>query len=222
MGFLQLFYKSPFGGLQEHIKLSRECVDQLPLLIKSIMDGDYKRMEELADRIQKLEGKADAVKNEIRNNLPSNIFLPVARPDLIQLLHDLDSIPDIVEDIAMLFTLRRMEIPEDMKKPIAEFVSVVTKVFQMASNVLMSFEDLKSAAFSGKEMMEIHERIAAINLAEHEADIVQFELVKKLLDYEDDLKPIAIFWWLKIFNKLGDLANKSENIGDRLRTMIAA
>ena len=35
------------------------------------------------------------------------------------------------------------------------------------------------------------------------------------------LKPVDVFMWMKIFDKIGDLANNAERMGNRLRLMLS-
>jgi uncharacterized protein Yka (UPF0111/DUF47 family) len=56
---------------------------------------------------------------------------------------------------------------------------------------------------------------------EWEADKKQLILAKKMLAMEDILKPLDIFMWIKIFEKIGDLANNAERMGNRLRLMLS-
>ena len=38
---------------------------------------------------------------------------------------------------------------------------------------------------------------------------------------EKELSPVAVFMWMKLLNKLGDIANHAENVGDQYRLFIA-
>ena len=49
---------------------------------------------------------------------------------------------------------------------------------------------------------------------------IQKQLDAVLTDMEDDLKPVDLFWWSKIFREVGDIANYSEKTVDRLRLML--
>ncbi|MDH5491525.1 MAG: DUF47 family protein, partial [Myxococcales bacterium] len=56
---------------------------------------------------------------------------------------------------------------------------------------------------------------------EHEADKLQDQCAKLLFRAEDEMPPTAIFMWTKVLNKIGDMANHAENVGDQFRLFIA-
>jgi len=51
------------------------CVRQLVPLFEALAAKDYPRVEAIAAEISKLEHDADLTKNDIRNHLPSGLFL---------------------------------------------------------------------------------------------------------------------------------------------------
>ena len=60
---------------------------------------------------------------------------------------------------------------------------------------------------------------ATVNAA---VEIVQDDLARKLFSIEDEIKPGSLLIWNKIFNKIGDMANHAEKMGNRLRLFFAA
>ena len=77
-----LFGKSPFEPIQEHIKKAEACAIALQPFINAVIDKDWQGAETAQQQIVKLEHEADLIKKQIRLNLPSNLFLPVPRRGL--------------------------------------------------------------------------------------------------------------------------------------------
>ena len=75
---LSMFAKSPFKPLVSHIDQVNECVNKIKPLFDAYSSKDYKKVEEIAKDISKVEYKADKIKTDIRQHLPQSIFLPVA------------------------------------------------------------------------------------------------------------------------------------------------
>ena len=50
----------------------------------------------------------------------------------------------------------------------------------------------------------------------------QIARAKTLFRSEGELSPVAIFMWTKLLNKIGDIANHAENVGDQFRLFVAA
>ena len=112
-GVLQFFVKSPITALKEHMTKSAECVELVRPMFEALTDGDEEKLAAISKDISKIEHRADEIKNEIRDSLPRNIFLPVDRVDLLRVLSSQDSIPDTVENITFLLAVRRTYVSPD-------------------------------------------------------------------------------------------------------------
>lgn len=217
---VQLFAKSPFGALQEHMTKSAECVNLVRSMFEALLDGNEDKLATIAKDISKFEHRADQIKNEIRDSLPRSIFLPVDRADLLSVLSQQDSIPDTVEDIAFLLTVRRTYVPPSWRDPLLQYVDRCVETFRATHEVFKSLESLLQAGLGGPEAEEVLSKIDAIGQLEWEADKAQFEMLRIMFEMEDDLKPVDVYWWSKIFRELGDVANYSEKTVDRVRLML--
>ena len=70
-----------------------------------------------------LEQKADQKKNDIRNHLPRSLFLPIDRSKLLDILTLQDCLADRAEDIAVMTTLKRIEMIEPIKANFNDFLA---------------------------------------------------------------------------------------------------
>ena len=216
----KLFGRSPFEPLYQHMLKVKECVDLIGPLINSLLAGDHKKVEEIAEKIFKAEHEADMVKKEIRNNLPKGIFLPVERGDILSFLKEQDKIADSSEDLAVLVTLRKMIVPEELKEELKELTDKVLLTCETAMNVSSEIKILAETSFGGVEAEKVMDMIEQVKTDEHEADKAQMKLAKKLFSIEKKIDPVSIMMWMQIFRELGTLANHAENVGDRLRMML--
>jgi uncharacterized protein len=220
--FMGLFAKSPFPNLREMAEAVQECSDQVPVLIDAFFEGDYDRVLAISEQISHLEHEADVIKTRIRDAMPKSLFLPVDRRDLLDVLASLDAVADCAEDVGILFTLRRMERVEELEKPLRKLVRRVDKTVTKAMEIVSGLEILANVSFTGPEADRVLKMIDELNRLEHKADIVQDDLAKQLFAMEDDLKPGALLMWNKIFNKIGDMANSAERMGNRLRLFLSS
>ena len=55
---------------------------------------------------------------------------------------------------------------------------------------------------------------------EHEADMLQRQLLRRLFELENEMSYGTFILWLQVFEALGNLANLSENLGHRVRTLL--
>ncbi|MFB6262484.1 MAG: TIGR00153 family protein [Bradymonadaceae bacterium] len=216
-----LFAESPFVPLQELAEKVQECAEHVPELFDALFDGDYTKVRATAEEISHLEHEADVAKDKIRDRLPKTIFLPVDRRDLLEIISLLDAVADYSEDVGQLLTLRELEAHEEMEAPVRKLLRRVVKVVDQSSEVVGELDVLVEVGFSGPEAERVRDMIDELNRLEHEADKVQDELARTLFSLEDELRPGSLFLWNKIINKVGDIANRSEKVGNRLRLFMA-
>lgn len=216
-----LFKKSPFGPVQEHMKKSAEAAMLVAELLEHLISGDQEQVRLLAKRISQAECEADEIKNSVRDHLPRSLFMPVARGDVIRMLSTQDAVADCAEDVGVLLTLRVMPVPSWLEQPLRDFGTGVLKCVSQADLIMAELDVLVEASFGGPEAERVLSMVDELNRMEHEADKLQDSIAKLIFAHEDDMKPVAVFMWSKIFNKLGDIANHAENVGDRIRMFVA-
>ena len=110
-----LFAKSPFGPLQDHMRKVMDCVSLIPDLFRALEEEDENTFQDLVEKIKEAEHKADKIKNEIRGDLPKTVFTPVDRDDLLEVLSLQDSVSDYAEDVAVLLSMKTLPFPATMR-----------------------------------------------------------------------------------------------------------
>lgn len=217
----RLFGKNPFpalGGLMQSVVA---CAEEVPPLIDALIAGDQARIIELAKTVSRLEARSDTIKNELRDGLPGSLFLPVDRRDLLQLIGQMDAIADCAEDVGVLLTLRPFTVPAPMIELLKSFLQAVMVTVHAASDVIDAVEVLIQSGFATNAAERTRALIRDLGRREHEADKIQDQIAKVLFQQEGHLSPVAIFMWTKLLNKIGDMANHAENVGDRVRLFLA-
>jgi len=217
----RLFGRSPFLALQNHMQVAVQCARQVPSLIDSLCRGNQEEVAATKDRIFELEEEADKIKNELRAHLPRSLFMPVDRRDLLEILVMQDSIADTAQDIAGLLVERHMEVPPFMAETLKELTQRCVDACEQCSRVIGELDDLVQMGFRGKEADLVTEMIDELNSVEDETDELGQKLARILFSHEDELKPVSVMMWYQLIQWIGDLADYSEKVGDRLRLLIA-
>ncbi|MFQ5518491.1 MAG: TIGR00153 family protein, partial [Mariprofundus sp.] len=107
-----MFAGSPVKPLQEHMEKVCECADQLPDFFQCMAAQEYDKAEDIQKSISKLETEADDFKQELRMNLPSSLFMPMPREQILDIVRQQDKIANTAKDIAGIMIGRKAEIPE--------------------------------------------------------------------------------------------------------------
>ncbi len=217
----KLFVKNPFRLLQEHMKRTKECVNKIHDLFDALFAKDKDRVAAIAKDISRIEHECDEIKKEIRQQLVNSVFLPIERRDLLQILFSIDLLADYSEDIGVLLTMRWMELPDSLVDHFRELLARCFRVVEESCRVVEAFERLLDTGFTGPDADDVLARIDEIARLEHLADKAQDIFGKALFVHEDEMKPAALLMWMKISNKVGDLANGSERMVNHLRVMLS-
>lgn len=213
---LGLFGRSPFAPLQSHVECVAKCVHCLPDLIDALKIGDEKLIAALCEKISAFEHEADIIKNDIRNHLPKGLFLPIPRESLLDILSIQDRIADKAEDAAVLVTLRHMEWLPALEKEFALYLQKNIETFDEAKLIVCELHELVESSFGGMEAEKVRAMVDRVASHEHETDIIQRALLKKLFQ-ASDLSPVAFFQWQRLIEHISAISNLSENLGWRIR-----
>ena len=219
--FSRIFGNSPVSPLQQHIASVIACVEQLIPYFDAVFKGDWDEATKVQKNLASLEGEADDIKNKLRMNLPTSLFMPIDRRDILQVLDLQDMIANRAKDISGLTLGRKMTIPAAL---VEDFMALLnrcidaTKLAQIAINEL---DELVVTGFRGDEAKRVEEMIAELQVVENETDEIQVKLRDALFVIESELSPIDVMFLYKIIEWIGDLADASQSTGNRLQLMLA-
>jgi len=215
-----LFGRSPIRPMQRHMQAAVSCAKEVLPLFEDMAAG---RVEALAGRrgeIDRLEHEADAIKNEIRSNLPRRLFMAVERRDMLEILDFQDSIADVAQDIAGLADQRSMVVPEALAEPLLELVRRVLSACESAQRVIDELDELVETGFGDREVARVDQMIDELSRIESDTDELAERAQRRLFGMEQELGVGAVFWY-QMINWVADLADYAERVGNRLRLLIA-
>lgn len=218
---IDIFSKSPFGLLEEHMAVVSECIHLVDPLIIDFTNGNFEGCEHKHNEISKKEHSADIIKNQIREHLPKSIFMPVSREDVLKLLERQDNIADCCEDVAILMTLRNTPVIEELREDIIHFSKKATDTARSVMNVTQKIRQLMESTFSGPRAEEVLTAIENIGQMEWETDTLKYKLVKKMFAFEDKIDSVSQVMFLKIFDVISGIADSAENTSNAIRLMIS-
>ena len=221
MSIFDLFAKSPFKPMQEHMHVVLECMKQVVPLFEALCDGDAEGVARAERTIDELESRADALKNDLRAHLPKRLLLPVDRRDLLEILDLQDTIADRAQDIAGLLVMRDMSVPESMRRPLLELTRAVERTCVGGANVIASLDELLEIGFRGREADRVEHMIDELGALESETDRIEDELTRELFRLEKKLSAVDVMLWYQLIGWIGDLADNAEKVGNRIRLLIA-
>ncbi len=216
-----LFAKSPITPIQEHMTAVQGTTLLLTPFLKAAMAGDWAKAKELQKQISASEKEADVLKKKIRINLPKNLFLPVPRSDLLELITKQDMIANTAQDIAGLMLGRKMEIPEKIAERTTEFLANSLDTVAQAARAISELDELLETGFRGREVTLVESLIKELDTLEGKNDKIEIKLRAALFKLEKDLPPVDTIFLYKVISLIGELANVSQGVGSRLQILLA-
>jgi predicted phosphate transport protein (TIGR00153 family) len=219
--FFNIFASSPIKPIQAHMDKVVSCVELLPDFIACTARQEWQTAEGIHHRILSLESAADDLKREIRLHLPSSMFMPVNRIDLLELLTMQDKIASKAKHIASLVLGRKMTLPavivEDYDKFLARAIKAVTK----AKKAIHELDELVDTGFRGPEVLRVTKMIQELDDVERETDKLEFKLRNFIFELEADYPALDVIFWYKLIDWTGELADRAQHVGYRLEVLLA-
>jgi uncharacterized protein len=213
--------KSPFDQLLEHMSKVRECIDILGDGLIKYYNGDYKNFTEITKKVSDLEHEADLIKSNIRNHLPSFVFIPVDKGKFQWALREQDAILDHAENLVKMLDMRHTKIPKDLQNVFIDHCKLVVRTVKAMEDAVSNIKDLVETSFVKREREQTKEFIYKVHELEYKADKKKYEMTKGIYKLEKKLDPMDVYHLLKIADWVDDIADHAENVADWLRAMIA-
>lgn len=215
--FLNLFGRSPFTPLRAHMEYVGQCVHLLLELFEALDAQDHARIEQIAALISIHEHQADITKNDLRNHLPKSLFLPIDRNNLLEILQLQDSIADRCEDAAVLTTLKPLVLLDTFKQDFMLFLKKNIETFDEVQNIIQELHELLESSFGGLEADRVKAMVETVAFKEHEADLLQRNLLKNFFAHEELLTFVTFHLWQRIFEAISAISDFSQNLANHVR-----
>ena len=212
---------SPVSVLQEHMTRANACVETLIPFFEAAIANDWSRAEKLHLHIVKLEHSADEIKNDLRIHLPKKAYLPIPRPEILELLTLQDAVANQAKYIATLVFTRNMKIPQVF---LNEFILLLQRAVDTCNQTTQAIDELDNllaTGFQSTEMKLMEGIIEQINKVEQDADDIQLKINKKMFILEKTLPPLEIIFLYKVVAAVGQLADKAQHVGEQVHLLLA-
>ena len=161
------------------------------------------------------------MRNQLRLHLPTSLFMPIDRRDVLEVLDMQDHIANKAKDIAGLTLGRQMSLPPSISKAYMEFLKRCIDATRKAQVAINELDELVVTGFRGDEAVRVQKMIEELHVIEGETDEIQIKLRADLYKTEQELPPIDVMFLYKIIEWTGDLADSAQSTGNRLQLMLA-
>lgn len=212
----KLFGRSPFSQIQQHMEQVGKCVRKMAEAIEAVKEGRFDDLDQLSIEVSKLEHQADQIKDDIRERLLKRFFMPIDRSEVLEILSLQDSLADTAEDVCKVLTLKKIPFPEDIQEDFGKFVELNIQAVEICATIIDQMDELIESGFGGTEAERIRGLSKDVAFAEHQADLVQIQLLKKIYEHDGEFSVGEFHLWMRMTRVLSKLANTAENLADRV------
>ena len=216
-----MFGPSPIKPIEQHMHKTYLCAKQLYPFFEAVLKQDWDQADIIKVKIKHMETEADLIKRDLRLHLPTGLFLPVARTDLLELLSSQDRIANTAENIANLILSRKLIIPTDLAPLFMPFLTRSLDAAKQACKAINELDDLLESGFRGSEVTIVEDMIVTLDEIEHDCDDKLAEIRHRIFELENTLPTIEIIFLYKLVQWIGDLADHAQTVGGRLQILIS-
>ncbi len=216
-----MFGPSPIKPIEQHMYQVYQCAKQLLPFFDAVLTDHWNLAGEIHTTISTLEKKADVIKRDLRLHLPTGLFLPVGRTDVLELLSVQDRIANKAQDISGLMISRRMHLPEVLSELFIPFLTRALDAAKQACKAINELDQLLESGFRGSEVTIVEEMIVILDEIEHDCDDKLAIIRHRIFEIEGTLPALDVMFLYKLVQWIGDLADHAQTVGGRLQILIA-
>ncbi len=216
-----MFGPSPIKPIEQHMYQVYQCAKRLLPFFDAVLTEDWDEAAKIHAQISALEKEADLIKRDLRLHLPTGLFLPVGRTDVLELLSVQDRIANKSQDIAGLIMSRRMQVPEALTGLLIPFLTRSLDAAKQACKAINELDQLLESGFRGSEVTIVEEMIVTLDEIEHDSDDKLAEVRHRIFELEGTLPALDVMFLYKLVQWIGDLADHAQTVGGRLQILIA-
>ena len=219
--FASIFGSSPVMPLEQHVNVAYKAARELGEFFRAVVEGDWKRAEDVREAIITLEHEADDIKKEIRLHLPKSLFMPVPREDLLELLLVQDKMANRAKDVSGIVLGRRIRIPPSIAEEFLEYVDRNIDAAKQARKSVRELDELYTSGFRGAEAALVEALVEELDRIETDTDDRQAALRASLFAVEKEMNPIDAIFLYQVIEMIGDIADMAERVGRRLELLLS-
>jgi len=208
-----IFFGKKEKNIRESVRLILEKISEILKMINQLFEHiyneDWDTAKKLVMSIRQKESEADKARRNAESELYSGAFLPNFRGDLLGLIESIDRITNRAESLADMLVLQRIEIPEHIRKALLDQFSKSMETFEALRKACEEFfEDFDSA----------RPHIIEVENKEHKEDSLERNLIETI--FSSDLSLAKKLQLNSLVRGIGDIADLSEDVSDRLEILI--
>lgn len=190
----------------------RECAalakNAATYLVSCLENYDASKIGVMLKEMHEFEHAADVKKHEMNEALAKAFVTPVDREDLDLLSHQLDNVPDILEEVLQKLYIYGVDAIEGAA---VEYAKNLVRGCELLCDVMGEFENFKKSK-------KIRTLIVESNDVEEECDKLYLSSMREMTQKDTDV--LTKICWYKIYDCLESCADACEHVSECVGSII--
>ncbi len=183
-----------------------DCFCRASVELKEMLH-DYTDVAAKAKKVHDIEHEADKLLHGLVHELNRAFITPIDREDILHIGNNIDSITDLIEEVANLFDMLSIK---EVEKPALEMSNLVVLICEVLARAIKEFEDFRKS----KKLADL---IIEVNGLEEKGDSIYRSTLKAL--YNNEKMPILdIAKWKEIYDNMERIFDSCEEVADLLES----
>ena len=207
-----------FELFHAHAQAVEDTVNHMLTAVNMAADGEDPK--EAIKATIAAELRADNVKNDLRRRVGSGKWnLLMRSDDFYHMLARQDRIADYAQNVAEQLSFRPLYDNAEAKTLLKEMAGAVAKTAATYEDAVEALRDLTLSGYTKAGRKKLGELIDDVNLAEHEADLVESRAAGFVFSIGQD-DPLAAVHMYRVLQRLDDVSNACETAANAFLPMV--
>ena len=207
-----------FELFHTHAEAVEKTVIHMLEAVNVAADGDdpSKEIEETVSA----ELRADNIKSALRKKIGLGQWsLFLRSEDFLGMISKQDRIADYAQNVAEQLSFRPLYDNAEARGMLKEMAEAVAKTTALYEDSVAELLDLTLSGYTKAGRERLRELIDAVNLAEHEADLVESRAAAFVFSHGEDA-PLAAVHMYRVLQRMDDVANACETAANALLPIV--
>ncbi len=184
------------------------CCQAAVYLEECLKNYDYKNINQMLEKMHRLEHDADIKKHEMTAALAKAFVTPLDREDLAVISQNIDEVADCIEEVLQRFYVDQIQTvtPEAL-----EFAGRIVECCNLMREMLKELANFKKP-------QKLHEMIVNLSHMEETCDKLYLDATMKVRDHFKDM--FEVMSWREIYDRMENCADACEHVGDSIELIV--
>ena len=207
-----------FELLHTHALAVEETVAHMLDAVNKAADGKDPKKE--IEATVEAELRADVIKNDLRKRIGSGqMSVLQGRDAMLEMVSKQDRIADYAQNVAEQLSFRELFGDKKARKMLKEMAEAVSNTASLYEDTISQLKTVALSGYTKAGRQHLSDLIDAVNLAEHQADVVESKAAAYVFSNGEE-ESLAAMHMYRVLQRLDDVANACEKAANTLLSIV--